>query len=357
VPIEHGFSPALEQWSAGKTSPDWHVPLHGVNAFARSAVADMKELPDGNLLLVERYGEIVLIDPKGRELLRKRPIYPGIKIEDLPQHIGDWDKHLKGAEATAAAAITDHDLVLAPDDAAVAFLVPISAVVDRNSNDLFLADFWYLTDAKGPEAISVKNGASTEARMVSLGRDEERPVSALAVCNGTLMTGHDDGTIAFEAFPKHDPDAERIRRVQDDSAEFRSFLDVGCLGNDYAYSVTWEGAHGQVQLWNLATRAMVDEFGGNSHGHPGMAFSGIASTDARHFMSVGDLDVRLWTVAAGKFAFVGQHFLHESDTSSYSGAVLSGEEFISWDGIRLWRIPFNGAAPSVYAGPPVEADH
>ena len=352
TPIEKGFTPRLQQWSPGRDTPDWTLELRGANVSARSAVADMKELPNGNVLLVERWGDVVLVSPDGDEIFRKPVVYPSVEIQDLQKNMGEWEKHVVDRGRTSAAWITDTHALLASDRGAMVFVVPIAEILASQAEMLFLGDFWHLTNKEGSEAIAIWHELrNVTSEVLMLGEEEERPVTAVAVCKNTIISGHKDGTITFKAYPKAEPDEERIRRLEADEKEIKQILDLGCLNAQFAYSITFEGAHGQAQLWDLSTQALSDEFGADTRGHPGAALSGVASQDGSHLMTVGDFDVRVWKVSSGGFTFVARHFLRERGATSYSGAVLPNGDFVTWDGQRLWQVPTTGGDPILYAGP------
>ena len=353
VPVENGSKSSLEQWSPGNETPDWTLAIRGVNVAARSAVAAMAELPDGKVLVVERQGGVFIVDAEGRQTARKQIIYQGLKVENLTENLAAWSDHIVGAERTSAAAISGDNVILASTDEAYVVSVAINRILAAQSDTVFLGGGWYLRNADGPETIWLRyDEPYLEAETFFFGENSSRAVSAVTICGKTLIAGHEDGTLTFQSYPAHDQESLRIRRIHDDGTEFQSILDVGCIGTDLAFSVTWYGAHGQAQVWDLSSMALIDEFGIGSTAHPGMAYSAVASADAAHLMTVGDLDIRLWTIKNAKLGFMATHWLHTPSTTSYSGAALPTGDFLAWDGVRIWQIPPDGRAPRVYAGPP-----
>jgi WD40 repeat protein len=178
-----------------------------------------------------------------------------------------------------------------------------------------------------------------------------KEVTALASCSGTLIAGGADGYVGLLQESAADSQDLRLRQVGEGSEGIRSILDAGCLNNEYAYTVSFEAGHGQIQLWNLLRRTASSWVGSDTKGHPGMAFVAVPSAKGDLLLSTGDHDVRLWDVTAGKLNLKVSHFFDVSEPQSFAAGALKDGDFVYWDGSRLWRIPSSGALPILYAGP------
>jgi hypothetical protein len=183
--------------------------------------------------------------------------------------------------------------------------------------------------------------------------DVHEHATTMAVCSGTTIAGSKEGLVVFipETGDYQDQEKEqRIRQVGNPEYDSRNILDVGCLGH-MAYTVSIDAGHGQIQLWDLETKAASHWVGIDSGGHPGMAFVAVGSKSGDQLLSLGDLDVRLWAVKNGQLKLVAKHFVSGSAQSqAFAAAALDSGDFIYWDGARIWKYPGNGGDPTLYAG-------
>jgi hypothetical protein len=177
--------------------------------------------------------------------------------------------------------------------------------------------------------------------------------SALAACNGWVLVGSVEGYVEFIAEENSSDKEHRIRQVGDQKRETRGILDAGCVGDNFAFTVSFDTGHGQIQLWDMATQAATSWVGLGSNGHPGMAYAAVPSRDGTKLLSLGDGDVRLWAISNKKLTLVSKYYLDSDQESQiFSAVCLESGDFIFSDGRRLWRIPANGGEKSLYAGRP-----
>jgi hypothetical protein len=325
----------------------------------QSHVAAVKILSNGEILVVERYGRIITLSPEGRETARKLPIYGGVHFSipfaEVP-NLNDpaWWKWGKfNIEGTAAAFIpgaSESVYLVGGDNRFRVLKVPIDDFLKQPENDIVLEEgkWFHFADSKvaawvrgDPPRFGVQN--------LSSGNDLTHYATALAVCSGWIIAGFADGMVVF--FPETG-DTRRDRRIRKSTkkaGEFDKILDLGCLSSDFAYSIS-EDARRQIMLWDLKTKSVIQEIEAGKGGHPGIAFVAIGARSGKHLVSLGDLDIRLWSVDNNALKLVAKYG-RQMGPSSFAVAELRSGDFIVWDGVRVLRVPLEGGPLVHYAGP------
>jgi len=77
----------------------------------------------------------------------------------------------------------------------------------------------------------------------------------------------------------------------------------------------------------------------------------VASASGKQLLSLGDGDVRLWSVENKQLKLIAKHFLNgRTEIQAFATVALKSGDFVFWDGAHLWRYPGDGGTPTLYAG-------
>ena len=342
-------------WSAGNEKPKWKLKIGGFGTGVLSRVADMALRPNGNILLVERCGAILQVSPDGKVISEKWPAYEYVRLAvEMPAvNWTKWGDQLEKLGCTAAANFSKDAqyLYLVADKWSIARKVPVEALLKQPDERVFLGDtlVFQFKDRNFTISKSIGKPLLDTGKGWLVG-DHVLP-TALAACEGILVAGVDEGTVFFIPEVGDQIKEQRFRQVGDPNRDTRSVLYAGCLGGGMAYTVSFDTGNGQIQLWDLKTKAAVHSVGFGSGGHPGMAFSAIASRSGKQLLSVGDGDVRLWTVEDAHLKLVAKYFHNDGFRNrSFAAAALDSGDFVFWHGGRLWKYLATGGDPVLYAG-------
>jgi hypothetical protein len=347
----------LQLWQPGHTEPTWILPIRGLGAGARSRIAAMALLPSNQILVVERYGRILLISRDGKLLARKTPIYEYVLFGvDLPEvDWSNWGKQVRDIGHTAAAYITADGkyVYLVPDEWAVLRRVPVEEFLRSPSQMVQVArTFAYHFQGKTSVAIVKRTDSPPpfEVRYWNMG-EHASDATALAACEGWVIAGTEHGLVTFNPENGDSEKERRVRQLGDSDRGVKSVLDIGCLRNGLAYSVSFDAGNGQLQLWDLSTRAALHTVGYLSDGHPGMAFAAVAGKSGTHLLSLGEGDIRLWSIENRRLKLIAEHAGNfAAQHQAFAATALTSGDFLYWDGKGVWRIPVDGSDPVLYAG-------
>jgi len=346
----------LQLWKPGEEEPEWTLQIKPESGF-QSKIAAMALRSDEEILVVERRGRVLTISSDGRVLSQKIPAYEYVQLSVEFQDVdwSQWENHVEKVAGTAGAFLAEDDtqLYLVADVGERISKVSVDEMLRYPGNTVFLSDgfyfmfkdknsaFWKKHEGRSIAINGAWNGTWTEGLHYP---------SALAVCNGWLIVGYEEGTVNFipEAI---DPTKEKLRRVSKQDAKDRSILDAGCLGPNLAYTIS-EDASNQIQIWDLKTAAAVS-WVNSSIGHPGLALAGIAAKSGMQLLSLGDFDVRLWSIENKKMKLLSRYYPKTPKLMLTGAALLSGD-FVVWYGTRFWKIPHDGGPATYYAGKRVE---
>lgn len=340
----------LQSWKAGSEKPEWTFELTTQGGM-QSSVAAMAVRANGEILVIERYGSIFTIRPNGKSSPQKTPAYEYIKLnEEFTEDVmSNWTEHVDKVGRTAAALVTPSaaHLYLVPNERSSVRRLSVDHVLEEPDSVFFLTNYFDFMFKDNNIVFWQKN----DNRPVKIDRtwnlDGLHPTT-LTVCGGWLIVGSKEGSVKF--IPETgDATKVRLRQVvskQDN--DYRSILDIGCLGSNLAYTVS-EDASNQLLLWNLDTQAVVSSMDAGNFGHRGMAFVGVPSKSGSHLLTLGDADIRLWSIDNNKLKLVSRYY-PETKEAMFTGLTLSSGDFVAWDGETFWRVPFHGGPAAYYAG-------
>lgn len=358
IAAEDGY---LQLWEKGAKLPKWKLKIGGFGVGARSRVAAMARRPSGEILVVERSGAIDLVSQTGRLVSRKQPLYEYVQLRSEISEV-DWSKwgsQIKELAVTAAATITadTNYIYLVGSPWSIVVKIPTDAFLRTRENLVSTSDSLVFQFADSNLTINRKTQAPSFTVSVRWSVGESLHATALAVCSGTMLAGTEEGRVAI-APEVGDRAAEgRLRVVASSNNEVRSILDAGCLGSRHAYTVSFDAGNGQIQLWDLATKAALDSVGLRNGGHPGMAFAAVASLSGSSLLSVGDGDIRLWKIEDSKLRLVAKRYPGRiGGERLFAAAALTGGGFLYWDGAHVLKVDERDGGLSYFAGPQSDDD-
>ena len=356
VAVVNNLEGHLQLWKTGAEKPEWTFQLTARGGL-QSSVAAMALRSNGEILVVERYGRVLSINRGGRVSSQKTPAYEYIQLTVEVKDVdwSQWDQQVETVGRTAGVFVSEDakQLYLVPNERSRTRKVSVDKVLNQPNSVVFLTDYFEFMFKDKNIMIWRKNGEHpiTVGRTWTGGESVYHP-TALAVCKGWLIIGTEKGVVNF--IPETgDPTSERFRQVSNQDKTYRSILDAGCLGPNLAYTVS-EDASNQIQIWDLDTRAAVSWVGADHLGHPGVALAGVAAKSGAQLLSLGDFDVRLWSIENKKLKLISKYY-PETRKQIFAGVALLSGDFIVWDGVRFWKIPRNGGPAVYYAGKKVEA--
>ena len=345
----------LQLWKPKEAAPRWKLQLGGFASGARSRVADIALRGNGNILVAERCGRIVEVSPDGRVISRKLPLYEyvrlGVEVGEVDW--SNWSGQVAEIACTAAAKFSDDAkfVYLVPDEWSTVLKVPLGKFMEQPGEHVQLSESLIFQFADRNIVIDLKIGPVPFEIGHGWIVGEDLHATALGVCDGIIIAGAEEGSVVLTPEVGDQDREQRIRQVGNREQDIRSILDVGCLPKNLAYTVSFDTGYGQIQLWDLNTKAVLDYVGLDSSGHPGMAFVAVGSTSGEQLLSLGDGDVRIWSIEHKHLKLLSRYFVQGStQRQAFAAAALSSGDFIVWDGARLWRYVGGGDRPTLYAG-------
>jgi WD40 repeat protein len=344
---------SLDYWVNGGTKPLWSVPIGGIGIGARSRVATMQIDGDNNLLVVERFGAIRLFSLKGEIIGAKLPVYSYVKLDIPFSNPDNWEDHVKEIEHSSAAYLLNgKDLFLGPNITSEITSVNSTDVLNSSTDAVEIGEFWRLFyDEETSLVVTIRRDGEIASRSWPLSERDLHP-TALTVCGSTIITGTEEGFVSFNSTTDMTDAERRLRQIgTSDEDGVQNVIDAGCIGSDMAFTVAFQSANGQIQLWDLTAKAMLDSVGYDSDGHPGMAFAAVGSRSGKYLLSLGDGDIRLWSLEGRKLKLLRPFELSMNEQSqAFAVAATEDDGFIYWDGSRVWMLSANSVEPTLFAG-------
>lgn len=337
----------LQSWKAGSEKPEWTFELKAKGGM-QSKVAAMAAQANDEILVIERYGSVFTIKPNGKASPRKTPAYEYIKLnrEFTKEIMSNWDEHVDKVSRTAAAAVSQNAeyLYLVPNERSSVRKLSTEDILKEPNSVFFLTDFFEFMFADNNIVFLQKNDNRPIKVDHTWGLEGLHPTS-LAVCKGWIIVGSAQGAVKF--IPETgDVTKARFRQVSRKDGNY-SILDAGCLGSNLAYTVSADFGN-QLLLWDLDTQVAISS-STDSSGHPSVALVGVASKSGSHLLTLGDFDIRLWSIENKKLKLVSI-YLPETKEWMLTALALSSGEFVVWDGETFWRVPSHGGPAAYYAG-------
>lgn len=349
----------LQLWAQGEAQPRWSLPIGGVGAGARSRVASLNLLPSGNIMLVERLGDILIIGTNGELVSRYRPIYEYIRLNVDIDKVDwtHWGGQVDSVARTSASFVSDdlRYLYLVPDQWATVRKLAIDDLLKQPSGTIQLTDTLVFQFKDRNITIERK----LDPPKFDIGKNNwivgnQTEATALTACGGWIIGGNADGTVYFVPETGDVKSDQRIRQVGKPGQEPRSILDAICLSADLAATVSFDTGNGQIQLWDMKTKIATSTVGYSTGGHPGMAYTITRSADAKELISIGDGDLRRWSISNNKLSLLNKYFLPSLERQqNFAVVALDGGGFAFWDGDRIMKVPAGGSEPIYYAGRPL----
>jgi len=344
-------------WKRGEKEPQWSIKTRGFSPGAQSAIAAVAVLPDDTVIVVERDGNIFTASPTGRVLLALRPFYGYVRLKpDFPHaDLQHWGRQVDYISTTRAAFITDNKryLYLVPNEYATIHKILLQDILQQRDSMATLNEFIAFQFKDHNFTVTQKTEPPSLRSEGEWVPETTFQPSALAACDGWVIVGSVEGYVEFIPEDLNKKKDRRIRQVGDQKADTRSVLDAGCIGENLAYTVSFDTGHGQIQLWDISKQIATSWVGLDSDGHPGMAYVAVPSRDGTRLMSLGDGDVRLWAVDNNKLSLVSKYYLDErSENQIFSAVALASGDFVFSSGPRLWLVPADGGDKRLYAGRP-----
>jgi hypothetical protein len=347
----------LQLWEKSAPQPRWSFPTNGLALQSESPIALLRDYGDGRILFVERFGRVMLVDPRRpQKATIKLPIMEWIKlgVNVVDTDWKNWGKQVEAIDRVAAAAADEHgNLLISSAHEPALFQIKLaeffdtrdSAVMLSNWRSMFFADENFVMERK------VDDTPVSFAKKLVLPTDERARQTAVAICGAKTIIGTNDGTVYFLPTEGNWKEEFRMRRLRGDRDRITSVLDVGCLGSTLAYTVTVPGQYGQVQLWDLQKNVLVDSVDTDGNGLPLYTYRAIPSADGRRLLALGDTHLRVWSVETGHLVQLGRQLMASFDDLSAATALLDGD-FLLFDGYRLWTVSADGKSKTLFAGKP-----
>lgn len=191
---------------------------------------------------------------------------------------------------------------------------------------------------------------STEI-VTPLENSDER-FTALAVCGDTIVAGSSAGTVYFVP-TRGDREDTRARQLAEMAHDPADILDAGCLAHGLAYTVSFQTGNGQIQLWELGGRRLLDSVDvGPGRSSPLLTNTAVASSDGTRLLALGDLGLRLLDVREQRLTEVGYIVLDNTQFTYAAGA--RGDGFVVYDGEQLHQLSSDGKSLIPLAASPGE---
>lgn len=342
----------LMLFKRGAHPPQWVVGMQRGN-WPHSRVATTSRLPDGTILVAERHGPIRILSSDGTVLDERTPMYEFVKLS-VPMEERDNNKLRDQVEyvGTTSAAFVSADkksIFLIADHRSIPRKVAINTLLGYRDALVPLTDALVFM-FKDENLVSWER---MDVEKVPLEGEWVRgsyAATALAACEDQLIVGTNEGVVYF--ISEHGDSSDfRVRQISKAKGDV-SVLDAGCLANSLAFTVSYDAGN-QVQLWDLKTKTALSFVAAGKLGHPGIALAGVPGASGQTLMTLGDFDVRLWSVEARTLKLLSRYYPGTKEPIQ-SGAALPSGDFVFWDGRSLWSVPHSGAAAEYYAGQAVD---
>ena len=340
----------IEYWPRNATAPLWSIALPGSGSRYGPAVLALAEFGSGQLVVVRRYGDIHLINLSDGEVLQNRVLQFGPFYVAAQSALFGGPDAYQFLEGISAAHIAGGELTVssfAPQTEyshPKVYAIPLTRLFSTPSD---VVPFFY--DSEGFRVVALDTGAATwrgmegdppdfRLRFFDEGRDE---ITNSARCGSVDVFGTKAGAIIFVG----DDEEDLTVRVLD-GPEPSPIWDVGCVGADFAFSVTLGSAYGEVQLWKLSSRAMVHHIDDEAGKSLGSSFGVGAGSQ---LLTIGQLSNRLWRLQDGQLTLVSV-FSGQSTAATRAAGVTANNSILLYDDRTIWlidtagiRTPFAGA--------------
>jgi hypothetical protein len=337
-------------WRPGEPGPYQFAWFRPTTGGLQRPIAALAGLPDGRLLVVERFGRVVAIAPNNT-LTAKMPLLGRFNVKGGPGE--DWGKNVVSSDHVAAAAVAqDGRLYLASDSSPMIVGVkPINFLADESNAIILSFPRLHMID-QGTLVLSlmqVQPPAYSTQIVTPLGNGDER-FSALAVCGDTIVAGSSTGVVYFVPVQGDQEDA-RVRQLAEAGQDPADILDAGCLADGLVYTVSFQTGNGQIQLWDLASRRLLDSVDvGPGRSSPLITIAAVASANGTQLLGLGDLGLRLLDVRGRRLTEVGHIDLDNIHFTYAAGPYDNG--FLVFDGERLRQLSSDGNSLISLARPP-----
>jgi hypothetical protein len=341
----------LQLWIPGAEKPAWTFQLKKLGTYNfQPHVAAMAIRSTGEILIVERQGRVISINRGGSTSSVKTPAYEYVQLAVEVQDVdwSQWDQYVESVSSTGGAFASEdgEHLYLVPNERSRIRKISVNDILSQPGKVVFLTDFFEFM-FKDKNIVSWRK---SDYHPIAIGGTWDADIhhpTAMAVCKGWVVVGTEEGIVHF--VPEYGKSINALRReASRKDTESRSILDTGCIGPNLAYTVS-EDFKNQILIWDLNTGAVVSSAADDRQGHPGMALAVIAPKSGTELLSLGDFDIRLWSIEKGELKLVSRYY-PGTQTLMHSGATLLSGDFVVWDGTRFWQIPRKGGPAVYYAG-------
>jgi hypothetical protein len=171
-------------------------------------------------------------------------------------------------------------LYLVPDESSTVVKISVDELMKQADGDVRLVE-WLRVQFKDRNLTFEQKIGPTKIKIIGRWTIEGYHATALAACSGTLIVGVREGAVVLVPEAGNQERDQRIRQVGDPGRRYRSILDAACLGGEFGFTVSEDAGNGQIQLWDLATRAASHRIGYENGGHAGMAYTAVAARSGR----------------------------------------------------------------------------
>lgn len=309
----------LQEWEKGAVEPRWSISLEGRLLKSSLRIALMRDLGNGQVLVVERGGTIHILN------------------YNSPASIGhEWGKKAAPVNGITAAAMNQNGtLFLASSQTASVHQIAHQSLRQQVNEQLSVSP--YLKQAS---------------------TDDDGGESALAVCSTVTLVGTMHGVLYSVPNGGDLIKDGRMRQLAGDKADASPIDEAGCLSwnlgytvsNTYQYNGGQEVNHGQVQLWDLQKFALLDSVDTEPNGEPPLyTFGAVSSSDGTRLLALGDLRLRVWDVKSRRLVLLGRQRISNMD-GNYAAAPLPNGQFLLYDGATLWTVSADGKSKEYFAG-------
>lgn len=309
----------LHEWEKGAVKPRWSISLGGSFLKSSLRIALMRDLGNGQVLVVERGGTIHILN------------------YNSPVSIGhEWGKTVAPVNGITAAAMNPNGTLFLTSAQTGSVLQIAPQSLRRQGNEQ-LSVTPYLKQAS---------------------TDDDSGESALAVCSDVTLVGTMGGVLYSVPNGGDLLKDGRMRQLGGDKADASPIDEAGCLSSDLAYTVSntyqYNGGqeinHGQVQLWDLQKLVLLDSVDTEPNGEPPLyTFGAVSSSDGTRLLALGDLRLRVWDVKSRRLVLLGRQRISNMD-GNYAAAPLPNGQFILYDGASLWTVSADGKSKEYFAG-------
>lgn len=339
----------LLRWDQGSAKPQWRVGLSGIKSGPGSPIALLAQLRDGDILIVERHGRVLRINPADPTKVSAKAAmmqWMRLKVDFTEADPNRLRDQLMAIDAPGAAFLDEKEKIfLASSHEPVVFRVDPTGFFGVEGSLVPVADLRRTFYKDNNFVVVSRQKQVPYAKTFSLPTEDRGILTAIAVCSGGAIVGTDSGSVFVLPGEESWRDGRMRDLAQDDEKPI--VLDAGCLTGGIAFTIVSPETGKQIQLWDL-DRAIelhsVDDEGG-----PLYTYSGVASVDGKRVLSVSDLGLRVWSVENRQLTLLGKQFLQNTENTFSAGALADGG-FMYWDGGAVWSLSSDGRRKSWFAG-------